>query len=47
MYTPEELEAAKANDADTCTDAVFLHTVDIHYQSTNVVIKNKVFNFYS
>ena len=36
-----------ANAADTCTDAVFLHTVDIHYQSTNVATKNKAPNFYS
>ena len=35
-----------ANAADTCTDAVFLHTVDIHYQSTNVATKNKAPNFY-
>ena len=35
------------NAADTCTDAVFLHTVDIHYQSTNVATINKAPNFYS
>ena len=26
---------------DTCTDAVFLHTVDVHYQSTNMATKSK------
>ena len=36
-----------AHASDTCTDAVFLHTVDIHYQSTNVATKNKAPNFYS
>lgn len=37
----------KASDpADTCTDAVFLHTMDIHYQSSNVATKNKAPNFY-
>ena len=33
--------------SDTCTDAVFLHTVDIHYQSNNMATKNKAPNFYS
>jgi hypothetical protein len=36
-----------ADAADTCTDAVFLHTADIHYQSTGIGTKNKVNNFYS
>lgn len=36
-----------ANVLDTCTDVVFLHTVDIHYQSTNVATKNKAPNFYA
>jgi hypothetical protein len=36
-----------ADGADTCTDAVFLHTVDIHYQSTGIGTKNKVNNFYA
>ena len=36
-----------ANVADTCTDAVFLHTADIHYQSTNMTTKNKAPNFYT
>lgn len=31
---------------DTCTDAVFLHTCDIHYQSSNLATKNKAPNFY-
>jgi len=34
-----------ANALDTCTDAVFLHTMDIHYQSTNMATKNKAPNF--
>jgi hypothetical protein len=38
----------KAADAgDTCTDAVFLHTMDIHYQSTNMATKQKAPNFYT
>lgn len=32
---------------DTCTDAVFLHTMDIHYQSSNIATKNKAPNFYN
>jgi len=36
-----------ANAADTCTNAVFLHTMDIHYQSTGVATKNKAPNFYA
>ena len=36
-----------AAGGDTCTDAVFLHTVDVHYQSTNIGTKNKVNNFYT
>jgi hypothetical protein len=35
-----------AHVSDTCTDAVFLHTVDIHYQSTNMATKNKSPSFY-
>ena len=30
------------NVADTCTDPVFLHTADVHYQSTNLATKAKV-----
>ena len=38
----------KAADAeDTCTDAVFLHTMDIHYQSTNMATKGKAPSFYA
>ncbi len=36
-----------ADAADTCTDAVFLHTMDIHYQSTNMATKNKAPGFYA
>lgn len=36
-----------ANVADTCTDPVFLHTVDIHYQSTNMATKSRAPNFYA
>jgi hypothetical protein len=32
---------------DTCTDPVFVHTADVHYQSTNVATKNKAPNFYA
>lgn len=36
-----------AAGGDTCTDAVFLHTVDIHFQSTGyLTTKNKAPNFY-
>lgn len=35
-----------ANVADTCTDAVFMHTVDVHYQSTNMATKGKAPSFY-
>ena len=35
-----------ANALDTCTDAVFLHTMDIHYQSTNMATINKAPSFY-
>jgi hypothetical protein len=38
-------DAAAAGD--TCTDAVFLHTMDIHYQSSNMSTKNKAPNFYA
>jgi len=34
------------NVLDTCTDAVFLHTMDIHYQSTTMATKNKAPSFY-
>ena len=34
------------NVLDTCSDAVFLHTMDIHYQSTNMATKNKAPSFY-
>lgn len=36
-----------ADAADTCTDAVFLHTMDIHYQSTNMATKGKAPSFYA
>ena len=36
-----------ADAADTCTDAVFLHTADIHYQSSNLATKNKAPGFYA
>ena len=36
-----------ANVLDTCTDAVFLHTMDIHYQSTNLATRNKAPSFYA
>lgn len=36
-----------ANVLDTCTDAVFLHTIDIHYQSTNMATANKAPSFYA
>ncbi len=36
-----------ADAADTCTDAVFLHTADVHYQSTNMATKNKAPSFYA
>jgi hypothetical protein len=36
-----------ADVLDTCTDAVFLHTADIHYQSTGIPTKNKAPNFYT
>lgn len=35
-----------AHGDDTCTDAVFAHTADLHYQSTNMATKNKSPNFY-
>jgi hypothetical protein len=35
-----------ANVADTCSDPVFLHTLDLHYQSTNIATKQKNPNFY-
>lgn len=36
-----------ASGKDTCTDAVFLHTADVHYQSTNVATKNRNFDFWT
>ena len=36
-----------AAGGDTCTDAVFLHTSDIHYQSTNMATKGKSPDFYT
>jgi hypothetical protein len=36
-----------ANVLDTCSDAVFLHTIDIHYQSTNMATANKAPSFYA
>lgn len=36
-----------ANVGDTCTDAVFLHTLDVHYQSTNMATKAKAPDFYT
>jgi hypothetical protein len=37
-----------ANDIeDNCSDAVFAHTSDIHYQSSNMATKNKAPNFYA
>lgn len=38
-----------ADAADTCTDAVFLHTIDAHYQSSNMATSQKSPNptFYS
>ena len=36
-----------AAGGDTCTDAVFLHFVDLHYQSTNMATKQKAPNFYT
>ncbi len=35
-----------SNVLDTCTDAVFLHTMGIHYQSSNLATKAKAPNFY-
>lgn len=36
-----------ANVADTCTDAAFLLTVDLHYQADRFVTPNKAPNFYA
>jgi hypothetical protein len=38
-------DAAAAGD--TCTDPVFLHHCDVHYQSTNMATKQKEPNFYT
>jgi len=35
------------NASDTCTDAVFVHTADVHYQSTNMATKNRTPDFYT
>ncbi len=35
-----------ADAGDTCTDAVFLHTADIHYESNSNTTLNKAPNFY-
>lgn len=35
-----------AAGGDTCTDAVFGHTADVHYQSSNMATKAKAPNFY-
>jgi hypothetical protein len=36
-----------ADVLDTCTDAVFLHTADVHYQSNGIPTKNKAPDFYA
>jgi len=36
-----------ADAADTCTDAVFAHTCDIHYQATGIGTKARAPNFYT
>ena len=36
-----------AAGGDTCTDAVFGHTADVHYQSTGMATKNRNYPFYS
>lgn len=36
-----------AAGGDTCSDAVFVHTADIHYQSTNLATKGKAPDFYA
>lgn len=36
-----------ANGSDTCTDAVFGHTCDIHYQALGIGTKAKAPNFYT
>lgn len=36
-----------AAGGDTCTDAVFGHTADVHYQSTGMATKNRDYPFYS
>lgn len=36
-----------AAGGDTCTDAVFAHTADVHYQSNNMATKAKAPNFYT
>lgn len=37
----------KADAADTLNQVPFLHTCDVHYQSSNMATKNKAPNFYS
>lgn len=39
--------ADAAAGGDTCTDAVFGHTADVHYQSTNMATKSKAPDFYT
>lgn len=41
------LYRVKANPADTLNQAPFVHTADIHYQSTNIGTKQKAPNFYT
>jgi hypothetical protein len=36
-----------AAGGDTCTDAVFVHMADVHYQSTNMTTKGRNFPFYT
>lgn len=36
-----------AAGGDTCTDAVFAHTADVHYQSTNMTTKSRNYPFYT
>jgi len=36
-----------AAGGDTCTDAVFAHTADVHYQSTNMTTKGRNYPFYT
>lgn len=38
---------AATDGKDTCTDDVFMHNADVHYQSTNVATKNKNADFWT